>query len=119
MKVAFVVPRYGSDVRGGAETGARMLAERLVAVRGWDVEVLTTCARDAITWADELPAGTTELHGVLVRRIESEAGRDPAFHPLWARLREDPASASPVELARWVDLQGPRLAGPGRRGRRL
>ena len=34
MKVAFVVPRYGADIRGGAETGARMLAERLVADRG-------------------------------------------------------------------------------------
>jgi len=108
VKLAFVVPRYGTDVRGGAETGARMLAERLVADRGWDVEVLTTCARDAITWQDELPAGTVEVNGVRVQRIESEAGRDPGFHPLWARLREDPASASVEDMERWVDLQGPR-----------
>ncbi|HXY28139.1 MAG TPA: hypothetical protein VEH82_07635, partial [Acidimicrobiales bacterium] len=108
MKLAFVVPRYGTDVRGGAETGARMLAERLVADRGWDVEVLTTCARDAITWQDELPAGTVEVNGVRVQRIESEAGRDPGFHPLWARLREDPASASVEDMEHWVDLQGPR-----------
>jgi len=108
VKLAFVVPRYGSDVRGGAETGARLLAEHLVADQGWDVEVLTTCARDAITWQDELPPGTTTLNGVRVHRVESEAGRDPGFHPLWARLREDPGSASAEDMERWVDLQGPR-----------
>ena len=59
VKVAFVVPRYGVDIRGGAEVGARMLAERLVAERGYEVEVLTTSAPDAITWRDELPEGTS------------------------------------------------------------
>jgi glycosyltransferase involved in cell wall biosynthesis len=108
VKVAFVVPRYGPDIRGGAETGARMLAERLVADRGWDVEVFTTCALDAITWRDELASGTEELRGVTVHRIRSAAGRDESFHPLWALLREDPGSASPSEMERWVDLQGPR-----------
>ncbi len=108
VRLAFVVPRYGADVRGGAETGARMLAERLVADRGWDVEVITTCARDAITWQDELPEGIVVVNGVRVRRVPSEAGRDPSFHPLWARLRDDPASASVADMERWIDLQGPR-----------
>ena len=108
MKVAFVVPRYGPDIRGGAEIGARMLAERLVADRGCEVEVFTTCALDAITWRDELPAGTEELRGVTVHRIRSAAGRDESFHPLWAVLREDPGSASREDMERWVDLQGPR-----------
>ena len=108
MKLAYVVPRYGVEIVGGAETGARMLAEHLVADRGWDVEVLTTCARDAITWEDELTAGSTVVNGVRVHRAESEAGRDPRFHPLWGRLREDPASASAADMERWIDLQGPR-----------
>ena len=108
MKLAYVVPRYGVEIVGGAETGARMLAEHLVADRGWEVEVLTTCARDAITWEDELPAGRTVVNGVRVHRIESEAGRDPRFHPLWGRLREDPGSASAEDMERWIDLQGPR-----------
>lgn len=107
MRLAFVVPRYGLGVRGGAETGARMLAERLAA-DGDEVEVLTTCALDAITWRDELSEGTEELNGVRVRRIRSAAGRDPAFHPLWARLRTDPATAGEADMERWVDLQGPR-----------
>jgi glycosyltransferase involved in cell wall biosynthesis len=108
VRVAFVVPRYGPDIRGGAEIGARMLAERLVADRGWDVEVFTTCAVDAITWRDEVAAGTEEVRGVTVHRIRSAAGRDESFHPLWAALREDPGSASAADMERWVDLQGPR-----------
>jgi glycosyltransferase involved in cell wall biosynthesis len=70
--------------------------------------VLTTCARDAITWEDELAAGTTVVNGVRVHRAESEAGRDPGFHPLWGRLREEPGAASAEDMERWVDLQGPR-----------
>lgn len=108
VKLAFVVPRYGREIVGGAESGARMLAEHLVADRGWEVEVITTCARDAITWENEFPAGTTAVNGVLVHRIASAAGRDPEFHPLWARLRENPGSASPEDMERWIDLQGPR-----------
>lgn len=108
VKLAFVVPRYGGEIVGGAESGARMLAEHLVMDRGWEVEVLTTCARDAITWRNELPAGKTVVNGVRVHRMESEGGRDPGFHPLWGRLREDPRSASAEEMERWIDLQGPR-----------
>ena len=65
MKVAFVVPRYGVEVRGGAEHAARQLAERLVADLGWDAEVLTTCAVDSRTWANELPAGMAMVNGVI------------------------------------------------------
>jgi glycosyltransferase involved in cell wall biosynthesis len=108
VKIAFVVPRYGPDIRGGAETGARMLAERLVADGGDVVEVFTTCAVDAITWQDVLPDGTEEIHGVRVHRIRSEAGRDEHFHPLWASMRGDPSRASTADMERWIDLQGPR-----------
>jgi glycosyltransferase involved in cell wall biosynthesis len=107
MKVAFVVPRFGADIRGGAEVGARMLAERLVADRGFEVEVLTTCALDAITWRDEVPEGTSVERGVTVRRIRSQAGRNEHFHPLWAQLMEDPGAASPEDCAKWVAWQGP------------
>ena len=63
MKVAYVVPRYGSQIRGGAETGARMLAEHLVADRGDQVEVFTSAALDALTWRDELPPGPRHQRG--------------------------------------------------------
>ena len=55
MKVAVVVQRYGAEINGGAELHARYVAEHLA--RHVEVEVLTTCARDYISWANEYPAG--------------------------------------------------------------
>jgi glycosyltransferase involved in cell wall biosynthesis len=108
MKVAYVVPRYGPQIRGGAETGARMLAEHLVTDRGDQVEVFTSAALDALTWRDELPVGTESVNGVTVHRIGSEAGRGEGFHPLSGMLLADPARASAEDAQRWVDLQGPK-----------
>ncbi|MGO9029263.1 MAG: glycosyltransferase family 4 protein [Acidimicrobiales bacterium] len=107
MKVAFVVPRYGTAILGGAETAARMLAEHLSALGGWDVEVLTSCAEDFVTWDDVYPEGAEVINGVVVRRFRSRAGRDPSFHPLSASLLADPANASMADAERWLDLQGP------------
>lgn len=107
MRVAFVVPRYGPDIIGGAETAARHLAEHLVALRGWDVDVLTSCAEDFVTWDDIYPPGETWIGGVRVVRFRSAAGRDPSFHPLSASLLAAPATASLADTERWVDLQGP------------
>jgi glycosyltransferase involved in cell wall biosynthesis len=74
-RVSFVVPRYGVDVVGGAETLCRLLAERLAGA-GADVEVLTTCAIDHFTWADHHPPGTTKERGVRVHRFRVNPRRD-------------------------------------------
>jgi len=66
--VAFVIPRYGPSVVGGAETLCRMLAEDLVR-SGTAVDVLTTCATDHFTWANSLPEGDEWINGVRVRRF--------------------------------------------------
>ena len=107
MKVAYVVPRYGLEVVGGAEYGARMLAERLVSQLGWQVEALTTCALDARTWADEYRPGDVELNGVNVRRFPSARGRDPQFETFSRRVLASPETASAGEEQDWIDLQGP------------
>ncbi|HET6810449.1 MAG TPA: glycosyltransferase family 4 protein [Acidimicrobiales bacterium] len=107
MKLAFVVPRYGAQVTGGAETAARMLAERLVAAFGWEVEVLTTCALDAMTWNDELAPGTSVEAGVTVHRFASRAGRDSGFHDYSGPLLTRAGQATMEEAERWIDLQGP------------
>src|SRR6187549_1158504 len=67
MKLAVVVQRYGADINGGAELHARYIAERLA--RHATVEVVTTCARDYVTWKNELPAGVDQVNGVSVRRF--------------------------------------------------
>jgi len=107
MKIAFVVPRYGPAIMGGAETAARLLAEHLVAEKGWEVDVLTTCAEDFVTWDDVYPPGEEWIGGVRVERHRSATGRPPSFHPLSAALLADPSSVTPEEAGRWLDLQGP------------
>ena len=67
-KLAFVPPRYGNDVVGGAETVLREMVAGL-AGRGWDIEVLTTCARDHFSWANEYPPGVEEVDGITLRRF--------------------------------------------------
>lgn len=76
--VAFVTPRYGPEVVGGSEAVMREAAHGL-ADRGWDVEVLTTPARDHYTWADAYPLGASVVEGVTLRRFElvREEGRYP------------------------------------------
>ncbi len=107
MKVAFVTPRYGAEVTGGAETGARQLAEHLVATFGWEVEAYTSCALDLISWANVLPAGTSVSNGVWVHRFEAVGGRPKAFFELDGRLRVAPRHASRSDAERWVELNGP------------
>ena len=53
---------------GGSEAVSAEAAVGL-ASRGWDVEVLTTCAVDHFTWENELVEGTSEEEGLLVRRF--------------------------------------------------
>lgn len=107
MKIAFVTPRYGPEVIGGAESAARMLAERLVGIGGCQVEVFTTCALDHITWDNYFPQETLDINGVTVHRFESLSGRQPEYFALDAALRKFPTTASLKDAEKWVELQGP------------
>jgi len=69
-RVAFVPPRYGAQVLGGAESLCREIAMGLVG-RGWEVEVLTTCAVDHYGWGNDLPEGDSQEGGVTVRRFKA------------------------------------------------
>jgi glycosyltransferase involved in cell wall biosynthesis len=74
--IAIVVQRYGEEVNGGAEYFARLLAEHLTAIA--DVRVLTTCAVDYHTWANEYPPGKSILNGVQIERfaVDYQRARD-------------------------------------------
>ncbi|MEO5819298.1 MAG: glycosyltransferase family 4 protein [Vicinamibacteraceae bacterium] len=74
MKIALIVQRYGTDILGGSEYHARLIAERLV--QRHQVEVLTTCARDYITWKNEYPEGVDRVRGVAVRRFCTSETRE-------------------------------------------
>jgi glycosyltransferase involved in cell wall biosynthesis len=111
VKLAFVTPRYGTEVIGGAEAAARMLAERLCRRPGWEVEVLTSCALDHLTWENTEAPGTSTLNGVTVHRFPTSSRRQLDYFELDAKLRVSPTSASLAESRRWVALNGPMCPG--------
>jgi glycosyltransferase involved in cell wall biosynthesis len=74
VKLAFVIQRYGAEVLGGSEHLCRLVAERLAATH--DVDVLTTCAQDYVTWKNEYPEGADRIRGVTVRRFANAQTRD-------------------------------------------
>jgi glycosyltransferase involved in cell wall biosynthesis len=108
MKLAVVVQRYGADINGGAELHARYIAERLS--RRAEVEVVTTCARDYVTWKNELPEGVERINGVQTRRFPVDRERKPNdFGRRSVRVFERTHSIAD-ELA-WLESEGP--ASPG------
>jgi glycosyltransferase involved in cell wall biosynthesis len=104
LRIGFVVPRYGEQVLGGAETLARVLAERLAAAGLADPLVLTTCAQDHITWENKLPPGETSINGVPVIRFPvGWQGSDlTRYHALHLRLIRGEL-LPPTEQYEWVD----------------
>ena len=100
-------PRYGDDIAGGAETAARLLATELVARTDWRVDVLTTTARDATTWANDFRAVPVSSTVSTVHRFPVERTRRVDFDRLCARLLYRPRRASAAEQVAWVEEQGP------------
>ena len=78
LRLAMVAPRYGRSILGGAEMHARQLAEKL-AEAGHGVDVLTTCASDHYTWANDIPAGVEKDGLLTVRRFPVDK-RDKGIH---------------------------------------
>jgi glycosyltransferase involved in cell wall biosynthesis len=104
MKLAVVVQRYGADINGGAEQHARYIAERLA--RHAAVEVVTTCARDYVTWKNELPAGVEQVNGITVRRFPVAHERKP--HEFGRRsVQVFDQRHSLADEVRWLDSEGP------------
>jgi glycosyltransferase involved in cell wall biosynthesis len=105
VKIAFIVQRYGPEVLGGAEHLCRLVAERLAATH--DVEVLTTCARDYVTWANEYPEGVDRVRGVAIRRFPTARTRDIAsFDRLSDQLFANGKHTRADEME-WIKQQGP------------
>jgi glycosyltransferase involved in cell wall biosynthesis len=127
-KLAFIVQRYGLEVNGGAEYHCRIVVEKLKDI--YDIEVLTSCATDYLTWADEYPEGETAINNVKVRRFASGLTRDwPKFKSIGRKLRKRkpyqkilrflgllsfyeriiPASIANDDYEKWIQYQGPYL----------
>jgi glycosyltransferase involved in cell wall biosynthesis len=104
VKLALIVQRYGREIPGGAETLARQIAERLA--RRNEIDVLTTTARDYVTWRNEYPPSEEKLRGVKVKRFPVETERNlEEFNRYSDWIYANPHSRE--DELRWLDMQGP------------
>lgn len=104
-KIAFVCQRYGLEVNGGAELLCRQFAEKLT--DRYEVDVLTTCAVDYMTWANEYSAGDSVINGVNVKRFAVKKQRDvERFNKLCEQVFLSPDHSTTLEQ-KWIDEQGP------------
>ncbi len=111
MRLLYVVQRYGREVAGGAELHCRQFATHL-AQQGHDVEVVTTCARSYLDWANTEPAGTTEVDWVTVHRLTTGRRRDlRLFGPLNGRVTWGRKPVAFHVQAEWMRAQGPDVPG--------
>lgn len=104
MRIGLVVQRFGQDVIGGAELHARWIAQHLA--ERHQVEVLTTCALDYITWENAYEPGETTVAGLPVRRFPVARRRTPeGFDDLSAKVHF--FDHSDDEERRWIEEHGP------------
>lgn len=87
MKLAIVIPWYGIDIPGGAEAMVCRIAENL-SLRGWPVEVLTTCIRDFhADWGKNYHRpGIYQINGVPVHRFRVERRQRELFDAVNRKL---------------------------------
>jgi glycosyltransferase involved in cell wall biosynthesis len=104
MKLAFIIQRYGTEVLGGSEHLCRLMAERLAVQH--EIDVLTTCARDYVSWANEYPEGADRIRGVTVRRFANARTRDmTTFNTYSDWIYNNPHTRA--DEMEWLKQQGP------------
>jgi glycosyltransferase involved in cell wall biosynthesis len=108
VKLAFVVQRYGADIAGGSELHCRDLAQRLAPRH--DITVLTSCARDYVSWANDYPAGDSTDGAVRVIRFA--VSRPRHLHEFSALSDEVFEGGAPRERQEeWFRENGPQVPG--------
>jgi glycosyltransferase involved in cell wall biosynthesis len=104
MKLACVVHRFGADIAGGSESHCRVVAEHLALTH--DVTILTTCAKDHVTWKNHYPRGQSQVGPLSVLRFPVARQRDlHRFMDISDLVFAD--RASPVEQEQWFRENGP------------
>jgi len=107
-RVALVVHRYGPEIVGGAEYLCRYVAGLMK--EDWDLCVLTSCARDYMTWKNEYPAGEQYINGVHVVRFPVRKPR----HIFKFRIISNKIFNLPHTIddeLKWMQSQGPDVDG--------
>jgi glycosyltransferase involved in cell wall biosynthesis len=104
VRIAFIVERYGTEILGGPEYACRLTAEQLA--ERHDVDVLTTCASDSVSWKNDYAEGADRVRGVTVRRFANSQARDLADFTRYSDwIFQNPHSAA--DEMEWLKRQGP------------
>jgi glycosyltransferase involved in cell wall biosynthesis len=104
VKLACVIHRFGADIAGGSEGHCKLVAEHLAPHH--DVTILTTCAKDHITWKNHYPEGESRVGPLRVRRFPVARPRHlHRFMELSDLVFAD--RASPAEQEQWFRENGP------------
>ena len=101
-KIALVVHRYGLDVNGGAEYHCRVLAEHMAS--RYEVDVLTSCARNSLPWDNAYKEGVEIINQVNVHRFPVEKIRDDI---LFDELSKKVGKGEKEIEAEWISQMGP------------
>lgn len=104
MKIAFIVQRCGTDMIGGAESLCLNLAEKLSDF--FDIDILTTCAKDYVSWKNHYDEGIEILENIQIRRFKVDYERElKKFNNLSEKIYFQKHSNE--EEQQWMKLQGP------------
>lgn len=98
--IAFVIPRYVRSM-GGAEALCAALGRALQA-DGCTVTILTTCAADNRTWANEMPPGAFDEEGLSGVRFPVDERNLERWIPLQLRLSDGGALTIDEQLD-WLE----------------
>ena len=108
MKLACVVHRFGADIAGGSEGHCRAIALRLA--EHHDVTILTSTARDHVSWAEAFPAGGSVDGPLRVERFAVARARSIQQFAYTTEIATS-GTASDAEQEHWFLENGPEVPG--------
>ena len=105
-KIGIIVQRYGTDINGGAEYHARLVAEKIAPY--FDIEIFTSTALDYITWEHHYPEGREIVNNIPVNRFKVAKPRNPkTFGDIQNVIFNDEHSVE--DEFKWLEEEGPYL----------
>jgi glycosyltransferase involved in cell wall biosynthesis len=88
LRVGVIVPRFGKNAPGGAETHAEGLARAFLG-KGHTAEIITTRTDSMLSWNNNLAQGVTEDDGLTVRRFTVDNTDQSRFHGIGYRINKN------------------------------